>query len=68
MLRLAGELADGVMLWLCCPDYIRDTVVPRVREGLEAAGRSPEGFDVVAAVPIALTDDPEAARATCDTT
>jgi len=64
MLRLAGELADGVMLWLCCPDYIRDTVVPSVREGLEAAGRSAEGFDVVAAVPIALTDDPEAARAT----
>ena len=22
MLRLAGEVADGVMLWLCCPSYI----------------------------------------------
>ncbi len=64
MLRLTGELADGVMLWLCSPAYIRDTVVPTVREGLEKAGRSADGFDVVAAVPIALTDDVEAARAT----
>jgi alkanesulfonate monooxygenase SsuD/methylene tetrahydromethanopterin reductase-like flavin-dependent oxidoreductase (luciferase family) len=64
MLRLAGELADGVMLWLCSPAYIRETVIPAVHEGLERSGRSPDGFDVVAAVPIALTDDPDAARAT----
>jgi len=62
MLRLTGEIADGVMLWLCCPSYIRDTVIPSVREGLERAGRSPEGIDVVAAVPVALTEDPEEAR------
>jgi alkanesulfonate monooxygenase SsuD/methylene tetrahydromethanopterin reductase-like flavin-dependent oxidoreductase (luciferase family) len=64
MLKLTGEIADGVMLWLCCPSYIRDTVIPAVREGLERAGRSFDEFDVVAAVPIALTDDPESARAT----
>ena len=64
MLRLTGGMADGVMLWLCCPSYIRDTVIPAMREGLEGAGRSPDELDVVAAVPIALTDDPEAARAT----
>lgn len=63
MLRLAGEIADGVMLWLCNPDYIRDVVVPAVREGRERAKRTLDGFDVVAAVPVALTDDPEAARA-----
>ncbi|HSI81660.1 MAG TPA: LLM class flavin-dependent oxidoreductase [Solirubrobacterales bacterium] len=63
MLRLAGEVADGVMLWLCNPDYIRDVVVPAVREGRERAGKGLEGFDVVAAVPVALTDDPAAARA-----
>jgi alkanesulfonate monooxygenase SsuD/methylene tetrahydromethanopterin reductase-like flavin-dependent oxidoreductase (luciferase family) len=38
MLRLAGEIADGVILWLCNPLYIRDVVVPRVREGRERAG------------------------------
>ena len=29
MLQLAGEIGDGVMLWLCNPDYIRDVVCPR---------------------------------------
>ena len=63
MLRLAGEIADGVMLWLCNPDYIAEVVIPTVREGRERVGRTLDGFDVVAAVPAAVTDDPEAARA-----
>ena len=62
MLRLAGELGDGVILWLCNPDYIRDVVVPEVTKGRERAGRELDGFDVVAAVPSAVTDEPEAAR------
>jgi alkanesulfonate monooxygenase SsuD/methylene tetrahydromethanopterin reductase-like flavin-dependent oxidoreductase (luciferase family) len=64
MIKLAGELADGVMLWLCGPTYIESTVIPALREGVEASGRSFDDYDVVAAVPIALTDDPEAAKAT----
>jgi F420-dependent oxidoreductase-like protein len=64
MLRLAGEVADGVMLWLCNPDYIRDLVIPEVTKGRERAGKALDGFDIVAAVPVALTDDPDAARAT----
>src|SRR2546423_5431884 len=63
MLRLAGELGDGVVLWLCNPDYVRDVVVPEVTKGRERAGRPLEGFDVVAAVPAAVTDEPEVARA-----
>ena len=63
MLRLAGEIGDGVTLWLCNPDYIRDVVVPEVTKGRERAGKSMDGFDVVAAVPTAITDEPEAARA-----
>ncbi|HYI91866.1 MAG TPA: LLM class flavin-dependent oxidoreductase [Beijerinckiaceae bacterium] len=62
MLQLAGEIAEGVMLWLCNPDYIRATVIPEVTKGREKAGKSLDGFDVVAAVPTAVTDDPEAAR------
>jgi probable F420-dependent oxidoreductase len=62
MLRLAGEIGDGVMLWLCNPDYIRDVVLPAVAEGRERAGRGMDGFDVVAAVPVGLTDDPADAR------
>jgi alkanesulfonate monooxygenase SsuD/methylene tetrahydromethanopterin reductase-like flavin-dependent oxidoreductase (luciferase family) len=57
MLRLAGEIADGVVLWLCSPRYIRDVVIPEVTTGRERAGLSLDGFDVVAAVPAALTDD-----------
>jgi F420-dependent oxidoreductase-like protein len=64
MLELAGELADGVILWLCNPDYIRDIVVPHVREGRRKAGKSLDGFDIVAAVPTAVTDEVDGARAT----
>ena len=63
MLRLAGEVGDGVLLWLCCPDYIRDVVIPEVTAGRERAGKTLEGFDVVPAVPAALVDDPAASYA-----
>ena len=61
MLRLAGEIGDGVLLWLCNPDYIRDVVVPSVREGRERTGATLDGFDIVPAVPSAVTDDRDAA-------
>jgi alkanesulfonate monooxygenase SsuD/methylene tetrahydromethanopterin reductase-like flavin-dependent oxidoreductase (luciferase family) len=60
MLRLAGEIADGVILWLCNPRYISDVVVEEVRAGRERAGKSLEGFDIVAAVPAAVTEDKQA--------
>ena len=64
MLQLAGEVADGVILWLCNPKYIEDVVVPEVTKGREKAGKSLEGFDIVAAVPSAVTDDLGAVYAT----
>ena len=63
MLRLAGEIADGVVLWLCNPEYIRDVVVPEVAAGRRKAGKPLDGFDVVAAVPSALVDEPRTAYA-----
>jgi F420-dependent oxidoreductase-like protein len=63
MLRLAGEIADGAMLWLCNPDYIREVVVPELTTGRRRAGKDLDGFDIVAAVPAAVTDDVEVARA-----
>jgi len=63
MLRLSGEIADGVVLWLCTPDYIRDVVVPSVAEGRERAGKPLDGFDIVAAVPSAVTSAREEAQA-----
>ena len=62
MLRLAGEIGDGVILWLCNPDYIREVVIPEVTKGRERAGKPLDGFDIVAAVPTAVTDDPDTAR------
>jgi F420-dependent oxidoreductase-like protein len=64
MLELAGEMADGVVLWLCNPDYIRHVVVPHVRDGRRSAGKELEGFDIVAAVPTAVTGEVDGARAT----
>jgi probable F420-dependent oxidoreductase len=63
MLQLAGEVADGVVLWLCNPQYIADVVVPEVRKGLERAGRSLDRFEIVSAVPSACTEDPTEAWA-----
>jgi alkanesulfonate monooxygenase SsuD/methylene tetrahydromethanopterin reductase-like flavin-dependent oxidoreductase (luciferase family) len=60
MLRLAGETGDGVMLWLSSPEYISEVVIPEVTIGRELAGKTLDGFDVVAAVPAALTDDRDA--------
>lgn len=63
MVELAAEIADGVVLWLCAPPYIRDVVMPAVRRGRQKAGRPVEGFEVVAAVPVILTEDVAAAEA-----
>ena len=56
MLELAGEVADGVILWLCAPRYVREVVVPALTRGRRRAGRPLDGFEIVAAVPLAVTD------------
>jgi alkanesulfonate monooxygenase SsuD/methylene tetrahydromethanopterin reductase-like flavin-dependent oxidoreductase (luciferase family) len=63
MLELAGEVADGVVLWLCAPTYIRDVAVPALARGRAKTKRSLEGFEIVAAVPAAVTDDAAGGRA-----
>ncbi len=63
MLELAGEIADGVVLWLCAPAYIREKAMPAIRRGRERAGKPLDGFEVVAAVPVALTVDRAAGSA-----
>lgn len=58
--RAAGELADGVVTWLAGPRTLGERIVPALTGA--AAGRlAPR---VVAALPVAVTDDPHAARAT----
>lgn len=60
MLELAGEIADGAVLWLCAPGYIRDQALPAILRGRERAGKPLAGFEIVAAVPAAVTVDPAA--------
>ena len=57
MLELAGELADGVVLWMSSPSYIRDRIVPALAAARTKAGKSMEGFEIVAAIPVCLTTD-----------
>jgi F420-dependent oxidoreductase-like protein len=61
MLSLAGEQTDGTVLWMTGPATVRDYVVPAISAAASAAGRpSPR---VVCILPVAVTDDPDAARA-----
>ena len=64
MLELAGEVADGAVLWLAAPDYIRREALPAIRRGRERAGKPLAGFEVAAAVPAAITVDRGAALGT----
>jgi alkanesulfonate monooxygenase SsuD/methylene tetrahydromethanopterin reductase-like flavin-dependent oxidoreductase (luciferase family) len=62
MLEAAAELADGVVLWMCSPAHIAGTIRPTLEKALSGHGRSIEEFDIVAAVPCAVTDDVGAGR------
>jgi len=62
MLDLAGEMADGVVLWMCAPDYIRDHIIPAIAGGRRKVGKTIEGFEIVAAVPVCLTSDRKAGQ------
>ena len=63
MIELAGEIADGVVLWLAAPAYVRDKALPAIRRGRARAGKPLDGFEIVAAVPAALTADRATATA-----
>ncbi|MGE0544295.1 MAG: LLM class flavin-dependent oxidoreductase [Dehalococcoidia bacterium] len=59
--RLAGEIADGAVSWLCPPDYLERTALPAMRAGAERAGRPLP--PLVAGIPVAVSDNPDLARA-----
>jgi alkanesulfonate monooxygenase SsuD/methylene tetrahydromethanopterin reductase-like flavin-dependent oxidoreductase (luciferase family) len=62
MLRLAGEIADGVVLWACPASYVQDVVTPEVAAGRTRAGQDLAGFDICAAIPSAVVADPAVAH------
>jgi alkanesulfonate monooxygenase SsuD/methylene tetrahydromethanopterin reductase-like flavin-dependent oxidoreductase (luciferase family) len=52
MARLAGEVADAAITWLTPAAYLREVVVPALRDGARVAGRRPPRL--VAMVPLAV--------------
>jgi F420-dependent oxidoreductase-like protein len=60
MLRLAGEVADGTILWMTGPKTVANHVAPKLNQAASDAGRpAPK---IVAALPIAVTNDVDALR------
>jgi 5,10-methylenetetrahydromethanopterin reductase len=64
MLALAGERADGTILWMTGPKTIRDYVLPAISSAAAAAGRPPPR--VICMLPVCVTSDPQTARARAD--
>jgi F420-dependent oxidoreductase-like protein len=60
LLRVAGELADGTVLWMAPPRAIESHIAPRVRAAAAAAGRPAPR--IVAGLPVAVHDDEAEAR------
>ena len=57
MVRLAGEVADGLLGYCYSLEYLRDVVLPGLRAGAERAGRALEDIDVVCGFPSLVTED-----------
>jgi F420-dependent oxidoreductase-like protein len=61
LLRLAGAIADGTVLYLAAPNVIESRVVPQVRAAAAGAGKPLPR--IVAGLPVAVHDDVDEARA-----
>ena len=60
MLKIAGENADGTILWMTGPRTIESHIVPKLSAAASDAGRPAPR--VVAGLPIVLTSDPDTIR------
>ena len=61
MARVAGEVADGVLPHggIMTDKYMRETVLPNIRIGLERSGRTWEDIDIAASGYLALGENDE---------
>ena len=62
LLRVAGEYADGTILWMANAQAVADHVAPRITAAANAAGRPAPR--IVAGLPVAVHDDVAEARDT----
>jgi len=61
MLRLTARHAEGTITWMTGPTTLAEHIVPSIASAAKEAGRGAPR--VVAALPVCVTDDPDAARA-----
>ncbi|MFG1701105.1 TIGR03564 family F420-dependent LLM class oxidoreductase [Nonomuraea sp. NPDC049309] len=61
MLKLAGTVAAGTVLWMTGPKTIAEHIAPTITAAAAEAGR--EAPRIVCSLPICVTDDPEGAVA-----
>ncbi|MER6512314.1 LLM class F420-dependent oxidoreductase [Nonomuraea sp. NPDC050227] len=59
MLKLAGTVADGTVLWMTGPKTVAEHVAPTITAAAAEAGRPAPR--IVCALPVCVTDDPAAA-------
>lgn len=57
MLRLAGEIADGMLGYLATPSYLREVVQPNLEVGAARAGRDVAEIDRAALVLCSVSED-----------
>lgn len=62
MAQLAGEMADGVILWLSSPHHIKEVVIPNIKIGAERAGRSMDEIEIFGCLFAAPSENRPAAR------
>ena len=62
MLRLAGEIADGVLLYLCSLHAVAKAM-KEIRRGADEVGRSLENFAVAALLPTVVSENRREAQA-----
>jgi F420-dependent oxidoreductase-like protein len=62
MIRLAGEIADGVLLYLCSLQAI-PKANEEIRKGADEAGRPLENFDIAALLPTVVSESRSDAQA-----
>src|SRR5713101_3960794 len=59
--RLAGEIADGAISWVCPVPYLLDTALPALRAGAQAQQRPAP--PLIAHIPVAMSTDEAAVEA-----
>jgi alkanesulfonate monooxygenase SsuD/methylene tetrahydromethanopterin reductase-like flavin-dependent oxidoreductase (luciferase family) len=57
MIRLAGEIADGVLGYCWSAAYVQDVVRPALQEGAARAGRTLDDVDVACGYPTVVAED-----------